>query len=323
MTDFPSNPVSHAVIIPFMGRFDMLAGHLDILLKNTFPNSHILLVDDGSQPPATDSSDLTEHLENPRVTLLRHKHNKGVAAARNSAMSWCRQHNIELVIMLDSDCIPPENFIEAHLSLHERYPSATCIGGGIVGVGKGFWARLDNIISWIHSMPYGDIHEIYQFYHLPTTNLSVKMRHLPDREKFFDSRLKTGEDALFIRELQAAGKIVMFSPLPSIQHRDRESLSKVLKHHYEWGHHQYFIQLGGDISPRCFHPFYRFFFLLAFIPCLPFYALLGAFLNTKPWLTYKLSNIFYFPFIYVIWLCKSFAVAEAALRPRAVMRHPE
>ena len=292
------------------------------LLKQRRANTCFLLVNDGTQQTAVEDT-LQSILSEQAVHIIHHPKNQGVAAARNTAIQWCRENDIELVLMIDSDCLPDDDFIFQHLQLHKEHPQAACFGCGVIGQGSSFWARLDKVMSWVHSVPYGNIRSVEHPYHLPTTNFSVKTSMLPDTCDVFDSRLRTGEDALLIRRFRKEGKAVLFSPKPKIFHFDREHFTDVFKHHYYWGHHQYFIQLNRDISDRSFKPFFRFFFLLAFIPCLPLFALLGATLNLKPWLRHKPQYILLFPFVLLIWLGKGVAVAEAAVRPHHCLRKSE
>jgi len=318
-----SDSNKYCVIIPYYNNHGLLEKCLTGLIEQVKnPAGHIILVDDGSKTKIDSFPEIKFLLNDnaEKITLLRHEKNLGISASRNTALRICRERKADIVIMIDSDCEPFADFISEHIRLHSKYPDAACIGGGIIGKGEGIWAKLDNVISWVHSMPDGNLHEVHKPYHLPTTNFSVKLSSIPDRDAVFNERLSTGEDALFIREMQDSGKIVLFSPKPQILHHDRNSLIDVIKHHYVWGHHQYFVQLGGDLSRRCFSLRYRIPFLFFFLAAFPFFALLGSILNIIPWLKYRPVYILFYPFFLMIWIIKSIAVFEATLRPEAVLR---
>lgn len=288
-------------------------------MTNPVEGGQILLVNDGS-PRAEVEQALKNYLDQYGVEIIHHERNRGVAAARNTAVKWAREKRISLLIMVDSDCVVGSDFVEQHLRLHREYPEAAAFGGGVVGTGHSLWAKLDKIVSWVHSVPFGRVRRVETPYHLPTTNFSIKISSLPPGDKVFDERLNTGEDALLIRGLRQAGKSVWFSPEPTIQHADRETLSQLLRHQYVWGYHQYFVQLTGDMSPIGFNPLFRACFLTVFIPCIPLFAALGSGLNLLPWLRHKPMYLLALPAVYVIWLAKSIAVAEAALRPAQCLR---
>src|SRR5690606_24306130 len=157
-------------------------------------------------------------------------------------------------------------------------------------------------------------------YNLATTNFSVKLGQLPPRPFVFDERLMTGEDCFLIRELRKSQKGIYFSASPEAFHQDRETFLEVFRHHYVWGHHQYFIQLGGDISPRCFNALYRCAFVLIFLPLIPVFALAGSVLNSRALWVQQRKVWGYYPLIYLLWLGKGCAVVEAAIRPYACLR---
>jgi hypothetical protein len=94
----------------------------------------------------------------------------------------------------------------------------------------------------------------------------------------------------------------------------------VLWHHYQYGQHQYFVQLGGDLAPRCFHPAYRVAFVVAFLPLLPLFALAGSVLNLGPWLRSHPAYVAWYPLMYALWAAKGFAVLESAVAPQRTLR---
>jgi GT2 family glycosyltransferase len=311
---------AHGVIVPFLDRLPMVGRCVRGLLACARPDTRIVLVDDGSAPAAETDPGVRAVLADPRVTLLRHPTNRGVAAARNTALAWCRAEGLAVVLMLDSDCVPSADFIEAHRRLLAVQPQAACFGAAVEGVGNGFWARLDRVMTWVHMIrPPGEVRHPY---HLGTTNFSLKLDRLPARAAVFDERLNTGEDALLIRELRRRGESVRFARTPLIVHHDRETFRGLLWHHYQYGQHQYFVQLGGDMSPRCFHPAYRLAFVLAFLPLLPLYALAGSVLNLAPWLLRHPGYLAWYPLMYLLWTAKGVAVLESAVAPWRTLRLP-
>jgi GT2 family glycosyltransferase len=311
----------HCIVIPFLNRLELVARCLASLTSQRMGETHFLLMDDGSEPAASEHPELRLWLIDPNVHLIRHRRNWGVAAARNSALHWCRRNGFDLVIMIDSDCEPGPDLIEQHLDLQERFPRATVIAGGIVGRGQGILAWLDGLLSFPNSKPFGEVREAANtLYHLPMTNIALNLSRLPDRDFVFDERLNTGEDSFLIRELLRRGDVMVSSPDPVVFHQDRETLRSVIAHHQEWGHHQYFVQLGSDFSRPVFNLTYRAGFLIVFGMCLPAYALVGGALNVLPWLRYRPKTALAFLPAVAIWLAKGFAVMRAAANPYAVLR---
>jgi glycosyltransferase involved in cell wall biosynthesis len=318
----PATAVRHCVILPFFNRLELVGRCLAKLLAGAPAATRILLVDDGSVPPGHLDPEIRRLAADPRVTLLRHPVNRGVSAARNTAIRWCRRERIELVLMIDSDCEASPDFVQEHLRLHAAHAEAACIGAAVAGSGRGFWALLDKVMTFVHALPYGGLREVKHPYHLGTTNFSAKLARLPARDLLFDERLCTGEDALLIRELRRQRQRILFSPTPLIVHHDRETFRGLLWHHYQYGQHQYFVQFGGDLSPRCFAVPYRIAFALAFVPALPIFALLCSLLNLGPWLRHRPAYALLYPLMYLLWVAKGVAILQSAACPASVLRAP-
>ncbi len=309
---------AHAVVVPFVDCAASLVRCARGVLAGALPQTRLVLLDDGSEVPAAADPGVRALLADARVTLLRHARNRGVAAARNSALAWCRQQGVRVVLMVDSDCEVPPDFVTAHLRLHAAHPETACFAGAVEGIGSGFWAGLDRVTTWVHGI--GRSGELRHPYHATTANFSAKLDRLPARDAVFEERLRTGEDALLTRELRRAGQVVRFAPNPRVLHHDRDTWHGVLWHHYQYGQHHYFIQLGGDLSPRCWHPAYRVAFAIGFVPVLPLFALVGSVLNLLPWLRRRPWYAAWFPFVYALWLAKGAAILQSALAPRRSLR---
>jgi len=170
-------------------------------------------------------------------------------------------------------------------------------------------------MSWAPSVPTGKVRELSRSYSPPSANISFKMSKLPFRDKVFNECLETGEDVALISELRRRGEKIYFSPQPAVNHYDRNSLKSMLKHAYSWGKHIYFLQLGNNISARCFNIWYRIIFFLAFFIALPAFGCLGMIFTIKPWLRTKPLYALYSPVIFLLWLVKGIAVLQMALNP--------
>jgi len=303
------------VAIPVYNRLNLIQNCLDKIEKQLKTNIFLLLVDDGSSPEVSSRIKNDPRLKNDKIFYVRHNKNMGISAARNTALKWCREYNIDIIIMVDSDCDVPPDFIQKHIDLHLKYPEVACFGGGINGVGSGYWATIDKIMSWAHAVPFGNVREFNKIYYPPTANISFKMNRLPVRDKVFDERLSTGEDVLLVRELRKNGEKIYFSPDPSVDHFDRNKMKDVIRHTFAWGEHMYFIQLGNDISERCFKKWYRFIFFFSFLPSILAFAGLGAFLVLKQWFKHKPSYIMHFPLIFMLWFFKGIAILKVAVNP--------
>jgi glycosyltransferase involved in cell wall biosynthesis len=114
---------SLAVVIPTHNRPDRLARAVRSALRQRMV-SEIVVVDDGSDPPA----DLGE-LRDPRLALLRLERNRGVTAARNAGTVQTRSSH--LVYLDDDDILLP--FAGLALSLWARSAARATVPTVAVG----------------------------------------------------------------------------------------------------------------------------------------------------------------------------------------------
>jgi glycosyltransferase involved in cell wall biosynthesis len=307
-------PASTAVVVPFKDDFGALTRCLASLLSSLPAGTRVVAIDDGSHgDPAADPT-LAPLLSHRAVVVLRHLINRGPSAARNSGFAWCCENGIDTVILLDSDCVAPPDFVALHLTHHHAHPAAIGVGCAIEGAGVGFWAYFDRMMSWFTSVPRADC-VIASPYHAPTTNLSFKLR--PDSRHLlhFPERLRTGEDVALFQRLARASETVRFSTLPAIVHFDRTTFAAVLRHQYRWGLHTFFVRSARLDAPLIA----RAAFALVFIPLAPAYAALTTWLTMRLWLPRHRRDWPFLPLVYVTYLVKAVAVVHGALVPAAAL----
>ena len=90
-----------SVIIPVYNRYTPLVSALESALLQTFEGFEVLIVDDGSDSSIAMKIDrLTLKLNDPRITVIRHRNNINGAAARNTGIDAATGQHI---CFLDSD----------------------------------------------------------------------------------------------------------------------------------------------------------------------------------------------------------------------------
>jgi GT2 family glycosyltransferase len=130
-------PLLITCVIPMYRNAAMARRVIDALEQCMLPPTHalrIVVVDDSpgdgsSQQIATDAS--------PCVTIVTNERNLGRSIARNRGAQIAEG---ELLLFLDSDCIPEtRDFLAHHLAAMKG--SSDISVGSIVGIGGGFWDR--------------------------------------------------------------------------------------------------------------------------------------------------------------------------------------
>src|SRR5207245_1312327 len=99
-----------SIVIPCFNQAQYLKEALESLRRQTVPDWEAVVVDDAST--AGDAAAVVREVADERVRLLRHPVNRGLAAARNTAV---RDARAELVMPLDADDRLAPEFLERHL----------------------------------------------------------------------------------------------------------------------------------------------------------------------------------------------------------------
>jgi glycosyltransferase involved in cell wall biosynthesis len=121
-----SNPPQVSVIVPVFNSEPTIQRALDSVAAQTIKDLEIIAVDDAS----TDGSgDVVTRWAGGRVTLLRHPHNRGAAAARNTGVAAASGR---WIAFLDSDDTWKPDKLARQLSVLEQ------TGAGIAACASGF-----------------------------------------------------------------------------------------------------------------------------------------------------------------------------------------
>jgi len=105
------------VVIPLYNKAGEIRRCLDSVFAQSVTDFSVLVVDDGS---TDDGPALVEAAGNSRVSVIRQA-NQGASSARNRGIA---ESGTELVALLDADDEWKPGFLEAVLTLRDRYPEA-------------------------------------------------------------------------------------------------------------------------------------------------------------------------------------------------------
>jgi glycosyltransferase involved in cell wall biosynthesis len=138
-----------SVVIPTFNRLDLVRRALESVYAQTYPDYEILLVDDGSDEPVGELAGAY-----PQIRLLRHEHNRGAAAARNTGI---QASDAEFIAFLDSDdCWLPQK-LQVQVELLDADPGlGGCITGYTNHTTEGSWTyRPQKPGSWLRQLSMG------------------------------------------------------------------------------------------------------------------------------------------------------------------------
>lgn len=123
-----------AVIIPIYNAGKTLKPCIRSILKQTFKNFNLILVDDGSTDKSGKVCDRFAE-EDSRITVI-HQKNKGSVEARKTGILSEKAQRSKYVFISDADDTLPEDAIETLYNLAERH-NADCVCGNMQKMWKG------------------------------------------------------------------------------------------------------------------------------------------------------------------------------------------
>lgn len=128
----------------------------------------------------------------------------------------------DLLIFLDSDCIPQPGWLVAHLQAHAA--GHPVVGGGVLPRGESYWHLVYNLTLFSEFL---STSQPAPRPFLPTLNLSVESRVIEEVGNLVGS-LKRGQDVEWTTRMNKAGFPPWFQPAAAIEHRhNRSTLQKV------------------------------------------------------------------------------------------------
>lgn len=211
-----------SVYIPAYNAAEFLASCIESLLAQTLSPDEILVVDDGSQDA---SAEVVARY--PGVTLIRHGINKGLAAARNTAMRAARN---ELVASIDADCVADSCWL-AELTRNLTDPAIVGVGGKLIeGVKRTTadrWRAVHMPQHWGDSVVSGPR------FLFGCNNLFRRSAVLESGG--YDERMRTnGEDTDMCRRLQEKKWEFLYVPTAQATHMRRDTTRSILDTYWRW-----------------------------------------------------------------------------------------
>jgi len=207
--------MSISVVIPCFNGADTLQAVLAGVGRQSLPPDEVLVVDDGSE----DRSPELGRSQGARV--VRHPHNRGLAAARNTGIEAATS---EVLIFVDSDAIPHPDLVR-RLSAHLEDPAVGAAGGQVMELGH--QSPIDRWRALFWRQTQGPSL-------LPRAALVVgaccgfRRQALLDAGGFSPAFRTNGEDVEISIRLRRQGLNLVYDPLVQVFHLRRDSLGSLL-----------------------------------------------------------------------------------------------
>ena len=218
--------------IPAYNVSEYLARTIEGLLAQTHAFDEILVIDDGS---GDNSAEIASRY--PRVTLIKHPVNKGLAAARNTALRTARN---ELVASVDADVVADPSWI-ATLLPHLDDPKVAGAGGilieGVQTTLADRWRRARMAQGWGPQY-------IRNPRFLYGCNNVFRKSAILEVGGYEESLRICGEDPDLAIRLRARGWDFVYDPAARSTHLRHDNLRSVLDMYWRWW------RFGNQAYPR-------------------------------------------------------------------------
>jgi glycosyltransferase involved in cell wall biosynthesis len=208
--------------IPAYNVSEHLTRAIEGVLAQTQPFDEILVIDDGSKD---DSAEIARRY--PQIRLIQHPVNRGLAAARNTAI-WAARN--ELVASVDADVIPTANWIA---TLAPHFADAKLAGaGGILFEGvqttlADKWRRARMNQQWGDTIVRNPVV-------LYGSNTVYRKSAVMGVGGYDESLRSAGDDTDLDMRLRAKGWALIYDPAARATHMRHDNLRSIMDMYWRW-----------------------------------------------------------------------------------------
>jgi glycosyltransferase involved in cell wall biosynthesis len=210
------------VYIPAYNVAQFLPTAIESLLAQTLAPAEIVVIDDGSKD---DSASVAQRY--PRVTVVRHERNGGLAAARNTAFRVARG---EFVASLDADCVAEPTWLEK-LSQHLTEVKIAGAGGllreGVQNSIADRWRAAHMRQEW-GATPVRNPKFLFG------CNNIFKRAAVLEAGGYDETMRTNGEDCELSRQLYARNWELLYDPAAQAMHLRCDSVKSILDTYWRW-----------------------------------------------------------------------------------------
>lgn len=119
---------------------------IDAILKQTYQNFHILLIDNGSHDQSLKKLDKFDNHD--RITFLKNPVNLGFAGGVNMGIRCAIEENYDYIVLLNNDAIITENWLEILVKTAKKTGASSVTGLLLDGGGKKIESTGDSYSRW-------------------------------------------------------------------------------------------------------------------------------------------------------------------------------
>lgn len=197
------------IVVPTFNRPERLRRCLEALARQRFRDLHVIVVDDGSSPPAAPAL-LEKPIANLSLSVVRTAKNGGVAAGRNLGVM---AGSAPLVGFIDDDIFADEDCIGTLVATLDKHPGPAAVMGSArapadwqpTAWNLWEWRTLETIYQRLRR---GELKPSWRIYF---SGISLLRREDYIAAGGFDERIRRAEDIEFGARLEESGVTLLFN----------------------------------------------------------------------------------------------------------------
>ncbi|GAB3693465.1 glycosyltransferase family 2 protein [Spirosoma flavus] len=218
-----------SIVIPLYNKAAYVGKAIESVLKQTFQNFELIIVDDGS---ADNSLYEVNKYTDPRLKVIRQL-NAGVSSTRNKGVQYAQ---FNFIAFLDADDWWNNCFLEEMAKLITNYPEANLYGSSYYVVKHGINKRAEIGLSSNFEAGYIDYFKVYSRTFWVPINCSfvVLSKTAFDQVGGFNSSIKFGEDFDLWVRIALKGKVAYVNKALAYSNQDADPQYRALGNNKFW-----------------------------------------------------------------------------------------
>lgn len=215
-------PPTVSIVVPTFNRAELLAETIASVLRQTFADFELLVIDDES---TDDTRHAVQRIADPRVTYLPMRHCGNLSILRNTGV---RESRGRLVAFLDSDDLWRADKLGAQVDLMSSRADAGFVFSGYdvftaAGVQRTKLYRDDGAASSVRSI----FDDMIRGKLVIFSSTILIRRELLDRAGLLNEQLRTGDYELFTRLAWASMAGIIHAPLVKVRSHEGNSSKRL------------------------------------------------------------------------------------------------